>query len=304
MEGTGSPCSSTSLARRDGQADERAPLCASCVPSTGLQGSGPTPTFQQGKSVTFFVPSESSIMGSVTPSSFQCCDVAPWVRAEREGVAEGTATGQLFTTGSVKISRLRWGSQGPTPRHSAQDGYLEVRVDRHGSHVGNPFVGAPIERLCRAYDDLLVAVLTVPLQVDDGLREYEDLRRDAFLGDALLTDFEKALLQTISEKHRVRVHRQRVRPLVIRAWLVYHAGLLARGQSLCLLCWCTCGACELAPWLCHAQSLMGALLWFSHTRYDELAAMGALPSGPEVWLPSFSLPWIGPPSALLLPTLF
>ena len=96
-------------------------------------------------------------MGTVTPPSFQCQDVAPWFRAEREGAAEGTAAGQVSDTGSVRIGRLRWGSQGPTPRHSVQDGYLEVRVDRHGSHVGNPFAAAPNERLCRAYNDLLLA---------------------------------------------------------------------------------------------------------------------------------------------------
>ena len=236
-------------------------------------------------------------MGTVTPPSFQCQDVMPWLMAEHEGVAEGTVTGQVLGTGSVKIGRLRWGRQGPTPRHSVQDDYIEVRVDRHGSHVGNPFVGAPIERLCRAYDDLLVAVLTVPLQVDDGLHDYEDLRRDAFLGDALLTNFEKALLQTISEKHRVHIHRQRIRPLAIRSWLVYHAGLLTGGRSLCLLCWCTCGSCELAPWLCHAQSLMGALLWFSHTRCSELSAVEEHPLDLEVWILEFALSRAGPPHA-------
>ena len=179
--------------------------------------------------------------------------------------ADGSASNGLDGFGSISIGRLQWGKQGHTARHSVQDGYLEVRVDRHSSHVGNPFARAPVERLCKAFDELLHTVLAVQFSVEEALHDYEGLRQDSSYGEALLTPLEEALLKTISEKHSVPIHYQRVRPFALRAWLVYHARLIQRGQSLSLHCWCTCDAALAREWTCHAQSLMGALLWLSLT---------------------------------------
>ena len=210
-------------------------------------------------------------MGTDTPFSFFASDVATWLRLRGYDIGSagcGLGEGGL---GSVRIGRLRWGRQGPAARHLVQDGSLEVRVDRHGSHVGNPFAGASVHQLCKAYDELLRAVLVAPLLVDDGLREFEALRHDTTFGLSLLSSFEKTLLQQIAEKHGVKIHRQRVRPLAVRDWLVYYALLVSQGVSLTLHCWCTHGDSSLPPWACHSQSLMGALLWVAVTMHDELA---------------------------------
>ena len=209
-------------------------------------------------------------MGTVTPPSFFLHDVVCWLRAN--GLMDESSGFGLGENGmgSVSIGRLRMGKQGPSARQSVQDGFLEVRVDRHSSHVGNPFCNAPVHKLCCAYDDMLRAVLVAPLVVDDGLHDFEGLRQDAIFGQALLSSFEKELLQTIADKHGVRIHNQRVRPLAVRAWLVYYASLLVQGTSFTLLCWCLHGGVSSAPWGCHSQSLMGALLWVATTARSEL----------------------------------
>ena len=218
-------------------------------------------------------------MGADTPRSFFLPDVASWLRLKGMGGASdeyGLGEGGL---GSVSIGRLRWGKQGPIARRLVQDGFLPVRVDRHDSHVGNPFAGAPVHKLCQAYDDLLRAVLAAPLLVDDGLHDYEGLRQDTMFGQALLTSFEITLLQNISEKHGVKVHPQRVRPLAVRSWLAYHSLLLVQGTSLTLLCWCTHGGVSLPPGQCHAQLLMRTLLWTAVTKRHELiSACRCLPT--------------------------
>ena len=231
------------------------------------------------------------IEGTEPPISFSRACVASWLLAQSHTRSEGTlntlfpmpsettlnyrlalrwaangaASSGLIGHGSIKIGRAHRGRQGPFARRSVQDDYIDVRVDRHGSHVGNPFAGAPVHRLCQAYDELLLAVLTVQLSVEEDLHDYEGLRQDSSYGAALLTPFEETLLKTISEKHQVPVHRQRVRPLALRAWLVHHARLLQQGKSLCLWCCCTDDAALAPEWTCHAQSLMGALLWVSIT---------------------------------------
>jgi hypothetical protein len=211
-------------------------------------------------------------MGTETPPSFFVCDVLSWLRAK--GLVDETLGFGLGENGmgSVSIGRLRWGKQGPAARQLVQDGFLEVRVDRHGSHVGNPFCNAPAHQLCRAYDDMLRAVLVAPLVVDDGLHSFEGLRQDTLFGQALLSPFESELLQTIAERHDVRLHNQRVRPLAVRAWLIHHASLLLQGASLTLLCWCLHGGVSSSPWVCHSQSLMGALLWVAVTARSELTS--------------------------------
>mmetsp|Transcript_64847 Transcript_64847/g.128211 ORF Transcript_64847/g.128211 Transcript_64847/m.128211 type:complete len:260 (+) Transcript_64847:186-965(+) len=213
------------------------------------------------------------MQGTVTPPCFHVQDVASWLSAtffQGLGGPLGLGLGGL---GSVRIGRLKMGKQGPVSRHSVQDGYIEVRVDRHGSHVGNPFAGAPTAQLCRAYDELLLVVLTVPLVVDECLHDYEGLEQDSSFGRALLTPYEKKLLQTIADKHGVKIHQsQRVSPFAVRAWLVYHAMLLLRGISFYLFCWCVHGYSHTPPWACHSQSLMGALLWVAVTLREQLAA--------------------------------
>lgn len=227
--------------------------------------------------------------GAVPPISFSRADLAVWLLAQSpvpsEGTlntltsmpsgttlnyqlaltwaADGSASSGLVGHGSIKIGRAGRGRQGPFARHSVQDDYIDVRVDRHGSHVGNPFAGAPVERLCKAYDELLHAVLTTQLSVEEALYDYEGLRQDSSYGAAFLTPFEESLLKTIAATHHVPVHRQRVRPLALRAWLVFHARLLQQGSSLCLWCCCIDDAALAAEWTCHAQSLLGALLWLS-----------------------------------------
>jgi hypothetical protein len=235
--------------------------------------------------------------GAVPPTSFSRADLAVWLLGQSappsDGTlntlnhmpsgttqnyqpslaltwaADGSASSGMVGYGSIRIGRLHWGRQGPVARPSVQDDYLEVRVDRHGSHVGNPFVRAPVERLCKAFDELLHAVLAVQLSVEEALLDYEALRQDTAYGAALLTPFEDALLHSISKKHGVSLHSQRVRPLALRAWLVHHALLLQRGQSLSLFCWCMCDAALAREWSCHAQSLLGALLWLSLTLRAE-----------------------------------
>ena len=181
-------------------------------------------------------------MGTVTPRSFYGQDVASWLLAEGLWGEGGSLASGKGTLGSVRIGRLRWGRQGPAPRSSVQDGLaISVMVDRHGSHVGNPFTGAPTAQLCRAYDELLRNVLSARLLVDDCLHDFEGLRRGPPPGAALITPHEKQLLLEIAERHGVKIHPQRVRPLDVRAWLVYHASLLVQGRSLCLFCWCAHG---------------------------------------------------------------
>ena len=237
------------------------------------------------------------IEGTGAPISFSRTDVAVWLLAQSHVPSEGTlntqnsmsmpsettqnyqlalrwetdgsASSGMIGHGSIKIGLLHGASKAPSFRPSVQDEYIDVRVDRHGSHVGNPFAGAPVHRLCKAYDELLHSVLTTPLSVEEALHDYEGLRQDSSYGAALLTPFEDSLLKTISGTHQVPVHRQRVRPLALRAWLVYHACLLQRGHSLRLWCCCIDDADLASEWACHAQLLLGALLWVSVTLRAE-----------------------------------
>lgn len=222
-------------------------------------------------------------MGTVTPPSFCVSDVTAWLHAKGYFLECDDVVFGKGGVGSVSIGRLLWGKQGPVAHRSVQVGYLEVRVDRHDSYVGNPFCGAAAPKLCRAYDELMRAVLVAPLTVDGDLQDYQDPRHDAMLGlEPLLTPWEQSLLHAIAEKHEVRLHRQTVRPLAVRAWLAHHATLLLQGTSLSLHCWCLHGGVSSAPWVCHAQSLMGALLWVVVTKNTELSAAGRChPSEPE-----------------------
>ena len=225
------------------------------------------------------------------------------------GAANGSAASGQGGMGSVSIGRLRQGKQGLAVRQSVQDGSLLVNADRRGSFVGNPFVAAPVRRLCAAYDELLLSVLRVPIAVEEEYHLHETLRHRDASDKVTLSQWEEELLRSIAKKHRVKIHDQRIRPLDVRAWLVYHASILVGGQSLCLLCWCVCGGSELPSGMCHTQSLAGALRWLSHARGDELRALQftstcgacdvqvcALPAAACVHaLPFPTLPsWLGP----------
>ena len=243
-------------------------------------------------------------MGTDTPPSFLGQDLLPWlvnkglcgdqdhrsanvcvVSAHRERTLTVSSTGQCVggklpsnflcdILGMVRVGRLYWTGKPRVAQGTVFDGYLSVRVDRHSSHVGNPFISAPTARLCHAYNELLRAVLTVPISVDECLHEYEGMRQDTFPTSMALSAAEEVLLNHISEKYHVSVFGQfRVRPLAVRPWLVHHALLLLQGQHLQLDCWCACGSpFKISPWACHAQLLAGALLWLVCTQRDTLLA--------------------------------
>ena len=233
-------------------------------------------------------------MGTVTPASFLGQDLLPWLIGEgcvcdrgdasfsaaigaSDDIRRRQAHGPSQTLngrsdfGLVRVGRLNRGRQTPAVARVCDDGYISVRVDQRGSHVGDPFCSAPTARLCQAYNELLRTMLTVQIDIDESRRDFDGMSKDTFPTEALLTPFEETLLHSISERHHVRVHWQRVRPLDLRAWLVHHAQLLLQGHHLQLDCWCACGALgSLAPWACHAQLLAGALLWLAHVRRADL----------------------------------
>ena len=238
-------------------------------------------------------------MGTETPPSFCVPDVAAWLCARGYGLGCESVGFGRDGLGSVSIGRLRWGRQGPAARQLVQDGYQEVRVDRHSSRVGNPFCGASASKLCRAYDELMRAVLVTPLTLDEDLQHFQDPRHDAMAGQRPPAPWEQSLLHAIAEKHEVLLHRQHVRPSDVRAWLVHYASLLLQGTSLTLHCWCFHGEESPEPWVCHAQSLRGALLWVATTLRVQLSAAGrchpAEPDGPQVnaFSSSFQLAALG-----------
>ena len=162
--------------------------------------------------------------------------------------------------GSVRIGGLRWTARGPAPLQSVQDGYLQILVDRHSSVVGNPFCGAPRERLCRAFDALLTAVLHITLDVKEGLCLYKDFLHELPSLCVVPDAHEASLVRFIADQYRVKVHRHACFKIEhVHAWLCYHASLLAQGRSLHLFCWCAKTGARLPPWTCHAQSLAEAL---------------------------------------------
>ena len=239
-------------------------------------------------------------MGTVTPVSFLGQDLLPWRTSEGFVCDRGDASSSAAMGASddiqrrqahgpsqtlngrsdislVRVGRLNRGRQAPAVARVCDDGYISVRVDRRGSHVGNPFCSAPTARLCQAYNELLRTMLTVQIDIDESRRDFDGMSKDTFSTEALLTSFEETLLHSISEKHHVRVHGQRVRPLDLRAWLVHHAQLLPQGHNLQLHSGCACGTLGLlAPWTCHARLLAGALLWLAHVRRADLLSSSRL----------------------------
>ena len=128
--------------------------------------------------------------------------------------------------------------------------------------VGNPFVGAPRRQLCEAYDELLQLILLGDLDFDRLALDFHRLLDEHGQSPALTPSMDRFLLLEIAARHGTRVADHcldRTRVDGIRAWVGYHARRLRAGYSLCLLCHCVEGQCDL--WCCHGQCLAGALTW-------------------------------------------
>ena len=170
----------------------------------------------------------------------------------------------------------RWGScvivgkcrKGVAPNNtgvalSGKSCFRDVLIGR-SSLAGNPFVGAPRVRLCKAYDELLRLLLSNDLDYDRLALTFPHLVDDPGSGVASTTSFEKRILAEVASSHHVQLHDSyagRFSIETLRAWVAYHARLLCSGQSLRLLCHCIQGAA--GPWSCHGQGLAGALTWLA-----------------------------------------
>ena len=236
MEGTDTPISFASLACCECQANEQALSCVQCVSSSGLEGSGPTPTFQQGKSVTTFVPSSP-------PSLATCGLLQPW--------------------GSCVIVGKRYAGNEELAARSVESTRLDVLIDRQTSMAGNPFMARRTGSSCtRAFDEMLAHILLNDLNFDRVLSRYHRLFDDFQSGTSRSEPVMRRLLLEISLKHDVEVNEAFAQLLTadsIRSWVAHHAVILRSGQHLRLLGHDAEGSCP--PWTCHGQSLAGALLW-------------------------------------------
>ena len=167
----------------------------------------------------------------------------------------------------VLIGLLRGGraGEGDSPRLPAPLGYVDVRVDRRGSRVGNPFKAGDSSLACMAYDLLLTLVLLhaciedVPLLADGG---------DAPGLQTTAGSVERMLFQGITSLLPVQLasSADTFSSPQLLAWLYTHARLVARGQRLRLLCWCCddgyCAQPGSTP--CHARSLAALILWLAY----------------------------------------
>ena len=192
-----------------------------------------------------------------------------WVHRCQALQGEGGESASSGGGGRVVVGRLR-GEEGwrYSAEYGATLGMVEVFIDRT-SMVGNPFSGADSQRLNMVYDELLGLIVQSDFDfirhVDDYSRFYDDhLARRA---DG--THLDMALLRRVAEARGVHLHERDSHARLfcvahVRAWLCFHASLLASGQSLCLMCHCAEGACP--AWSCHGQSLAGALVWLIRQR--------------------------------------
>jgi len=211
----------------------------------GLEGSGPTSTLN-GKSSAVPCPLPRS-----APSAHACNLLHRW--------------GSCVVVGKQ--------SQGLLGRHeqSALQGFVDVMIDRHDSMVGNPFVAAPVRRLCMAYDELLQLLLRDDFDFDRHRLDYHRLLDEHRSGSTSTESVERRLLLGIAARYDVRLaeanrnYARRHRLEGVRAWLAHHAHLLRSGVALRLLCHCVEGTCS--PWSCHGQGLAGALTWLAD--YDR-----------------------------------
>ena len=100
----------------------------------------------------------------------------------------------------------RRGAKGKAKAPNTGTGYVNVLIDRHDSMVGNPFVKGPIERLCRAFDELLSHVLLNDMDFDRVLQQYHRLHDEHCSGLAHSEPVLRRLLVDISRRHEVGLH--------------------------------------------------------------------------------------------------
>ena len=112
----------------------------------------------------------------------------------------------------------RWGScvivgkcrKGVAPNNtgvalSGKSCFRDVLIGR-SSLAGNPFVGAPRVRLCKAYDELLRLLLSNDLDYDRLALTFPHLVDDPGSGVAGTTSFEKRILVEVASSHHVQLH--------------------------------------------------------------------------------------------------
>ena len=183
-----------------------------------------------------------------------------WLWGEHSGSA--VADGHEVLIGLLRGGRA---GEGDSPRLPAPLGYVDVRVDRRGSRVGNPFKAGDSSLACMAFDLLLTLVLLhacmedVPLLADGG---------DATGLQTTAGSVERMLFQGITSLLPVQLasSADTFSSPQLLAWLYTHARLVARGQRLRLLCWCCddgyCAQPGSTP--CHARSIAALILWLAY----------------------------------------
>ena len=235
MEGSDAPISFQSRACQ---------ICQDGGP-LGLEGSGPTPTLN-GKSVT---PSMPCSVQRSAPVAHACNLLHRWGSCVIVGI----------------LNRRMFGKQA---------GYHDVRIDRD-SMVGNPFVRAPVQRLCRAYDELLQLILQDDFNIDKLRQDYHRLLDEHRAGLTSAGPMERQLLTVIAARHDVQLADGGLGFAYhhcfagVRAWLAFHVHMLRSGLALRLLCHCVEGSCS--SWSCHGQGLAGALTWLADYDRREIA---------------------------------
>ena len=169
-------------------------------------------------------------------------------------------------TGLVIVGQLRKGRAGASdaPWLPAPLGYRDVRVDRRGSGVGNPFKAGDSTPACLAFDLLMTLALLQSCTEDTTTRA---AGADGALSHAVAGTMERILLRRISARYLVCLAPTADAFSLARlsAWLHTHAQLVAGGQRLRLLCWCCDDASCARPGSipCHARSLAVILLWMA-----------------------------------------
>jgi hypothetical protein len=142
------------------------------------------------------------------------------------------------------------------------NGFLDVRVDRGGSLVGNPFVGGPRAQVCRAFD----AWLIVAMMLDDGNAWTDGDWTRVVNSMPEASAAERQLMLSIAQYYDVHLHPSYLHcsAMTLSTWVCHHARLSADGQRLRLLCCCLIVTSSSRPPIgltCHAQSLAAAISW-------------------------------------------
>ena len=183
-----------------------------------------------------------------------------WLWAGREEAAASV-------DGLIVVGQLRRGRAGANdaPWSPAPLGYRDVRVDRRGSGVGNPFKAGDSSQACLAHDLLMTLALL------HSCTEHTTILAtgvEGAMSRAVSGTMEQTVLKSISALVSVQLaHTAHTFSFArLMAWLFTHAQLVAGGQRLRLLCWCcddgSCAQPGSAP--CHARSLAVILLWMAY----------------------------------------